>query len=83
MCIICNMGDDKAAAAHAAQFLRDFATAQKAMSEAAAALYECAKIDRRYNPTHKAMVRLIREWNALEHTREHGPTHQPEGDERG
>jgi len=71
MCIICNMGSDDTAANHALQFLRDFATAQKAMAESAAALHECAKVDRRYDATHKTMVRLIREWNALEHTREH------------
>lgn len=80
MCIICNMGTNDASIAHAEQFLRDFETAQKAMGDAAAALHECAKVDRRYDVTHKAMVRLIREWNLLEHSREHGPTHQPEGD---
>jgi len=58
-------------------FLREFEVARKAMRRAAAQMLACSKLAVvpearvRYDAAHKQMVRLIREWNKLEETREH------------
>lgn len=70
MCIICNApeaGDD---------FLTHFHRASEHMRRAAAAMHKASEetaqlVDQvRYDKTHKAMVRLIRQWNRIEHERE-------------
>jgi hypothetical protein len=77
MCIICNLTkatarfpDTDANIEVAEEFLLAFAAARKAMAEATNAMRNCAQIDRKYDRTHKQMVRLCREWNAIEQTRE-------------
>lgn len=55
-------------------FQREYREAQEAMKRAADAMRDCCEFSPRYDGTHKAMVRLIREWNKLEHTRELPPT---------
>lgn len=71
MCIICNMGDDFASVENASTFLTKFSQAAATMKQAAEALHKCVSVDRKYDATHKSMVRLIAEWNGLEHSREH------------
>lgn len=66
MCIVCECGDRGVA------FLTEFARAQHAMQKAARAMHTCAKEQRHYDRTHKQMVRLLREWNNIEHQREKG-----------
>ena len=72
MCIICNVGTDLADPC-----LWEHVQARLAMQKAADAFMAASKVDRRYDATHKAMVRLIRDWNRLEETREHVATHHP------
>lgn len=70
MCIVCNCGDA------AFPYLDAFAAASAHMERAATAMLDCAKVAKtpeqrkQYDATHKAMVRLKREWHKLEHTRE-------------
>ena len=71
MCIICNCGDD------GDNFLWEYQLSRDAMNKAKEAMLKCMSAARQKNPksrkydaTHKAMVRLIREWNRLEETRE-------------
>lgn len=72
MCIICNCGDD------GDEFLSAFASARIEMKRAKEAMLKCSQVatttsDRaKYDTTHKAMARLIREWNRLEESRESG-----------
>ena len=42
------------------------------MQAATAAMLVCSKEDANYDKTHKAMVRLVREWNRIEENREVG-----------
>ena len=71
MCIICNCPENGDI------FLNSFAGAQIDMKKAAKAMLACSNeaklIDQRkkYDVTHKKIVRLIREWNSLEMDREH------------
>lgn len=65
MCIVCNVGIELADPC-----MEWHAKAREAMCNAAYAFHAASGADRRYDATHKAMVRLIREWNKLEHTRE-------------
>ena len=76
MCIICKMGDDGAGLNAADEFLREFGIAQQAMRKATEAMLACSRVDENYDRTHKQMVRLLREWNGITHTREHRPEHQ-------
>jgi hypothetical protein len=64
MCIVCKC--DEAGF----KFLGHFNEAQKHMQAAADAMLECSKIDKSYDAAHKAIVRLSREWNKIEHMRE-------------
>ena len=66
MCIVCNVGYELADPC-----LEWHGKAREAMRKAADAFLAASAADRRYDSTHKAMVRLIREWNRLEQTREH------------
>jgi len=76
MCIICNMPDFKDGVAD--DFLSKFSVASQAMTAAATAMLECAKIANtpearsRYDATHKKMVQMVRDWNRLEQEREAG-----------
>lgn len=73
MCIICNTDDQLNLASN---FLDDFSHASKLMKSAADRLKGCAAFARTaekrkaYDASHKKMVRLIREWNRIEHERE-------------
>jgi hypothetical protein len=72
MCIVCNCGDD------GNMFLIHFRNAQETIRIASASMKLCAlrnndkKIKRRYDRAHKKMVKLMREWNKIEHMRELG-----------
>jgi len=71
MCIMCNVGFDLGD-----RFMDEFASARVHMNRAAAAMLECkaaAKsiaVSKQYDRTHKAMVKLIRDWNRLQEMRE-------------
>lgn len=71
MCIICNCGEEAGD-----RFLGAFQQSQESMKAAADAMLMASKEARtpeqrrQYDRTHKAMVRLTREWNALEQLRE-------------
>lgn len=70
MCIICEseMAGDR--------FLAAFKQSREAMEKASVAMLAASMAaatpegKRRYDRTHKAMVRLMREWNSLEASRE-------------
>ncbi len=66
MCIICRCGDDGNRALDA------FALSRTAMQRAAVAMKICSATDPGYDATHKKMVKLMREWNRLEESRESG-----------
>lgn len=73
MCIICNAGVDAGTEA-----LDHFASSRPAMRRATDAMLGArnattdATAKAHYDRTHKAMVRLMREWNRLEESRESG-----------
>lgn len=72
MCIICNTTDPHSAV----DFLTTFSQASGCMKKATAAMLETARSApnpehrRAYDRAHKRMVRLMREWNQIEHERE-------------
>lgn len=72
MCIICNINDELTAS----RFLDSFEAARAAMRKSAAdmmAVRDSApnkETRKRYDRTHKRMVKIIREWNGVEHERE-------------
>jgi hypothetical protein len=74
MCIICNV--DENTTHEAIGFLHHYGRAQAEMKRAADSLLSVSKtvsdqeIARQYDRTHKRMVRILREWNSLEHSRE-------------
>lgn len=73
MCIICNCGDNHK---EADIFLGSFERARNAMRRAVDAMkvvstVATTKDDRkRYDRTHKKMVRILRDWNRIEQERE-------------
>lgn len=77
MCIICNM---KGREDVAEEFLSAYMTAQVAMKKAKHAMFICseeavtpeARVS--YDAAHKAIVRLVNEWNKIEQRRE--PKHE-------
>lgn len=80
-CIICNVSFGpvmQSNAEKASKFLGTFSYAGNQMKEAASQLLELSKIlkerypeeAKRYDREHKKMVRIIREWNSIEHSRE-------------
>lgn len=71
MCIICNVTIGQETSELGSEFLNDFETARKAMSKAALTMARCAQIDKRYDRTHKKMIKILRAWNKLEQSREH------------
>ena len=84
MCIICNLGkatddfpDINKNVERAEEFLVAFARARVAMEQATEAMLACAKIDKKYDRTHKTMVGLRRRWNALEESRERADPASP------
>lgn len=79
MCIICNAsaGDKPLTTIdEASDFLAEFKGAQDAMKAATARMLTLSKTmaipehRKRYDRTHKQMLRVIRDWNNIEHTRE-------------
>lgn len=62
MCIICNCDKDENNA-WGSKFLNDFGQAQFHLKNAEKAMLECSKIDKKYNPKHKQLVRLRKELN--------------------
>jgi aspartate carbamoyltransferase catalytic subunit len=76
MCMICNVPGEGQGGHPGQDFLDAFAASREAMSNAADAMAAVLRTDldaavrRRYDRTHKAMRRRIREWNALEELRE-------------
>ncbi len=76
MCIICEM-DDMVSIETAGKFLTAFDKSRGEMRQSAELMLECAKsavaddTRKRYDRTHKRMVKLMREWNQLEEFREH------------
>jgi hypothetical protein len=66
MCILCNCGFD----GPADEFLGAFEASRRIMKRATEEMGRCARIDRRYDKTHKRMVRLMRDWNRIEQERE-------------
>ena len=79
MCILCNMGQDKSAWAEADKFLGNFADASRAMRQAVEQMRVVVGVCpsghmSQYDAAHKAMVRILRDWNRVEETREHPAT---------
>ncbi len=79
MCILCNMGHDANARCEANFFLGDFAGASKKMKLAVEQMRVVARAcppshRGQYDAAHKAMVRILRDWNRIEETREHPAT---------
>ncbi len=80
MCILCNMCPDDNARHAADLFLGAFAIASQKMKLAVeqmrvvAAMCPPAHMSR-YDAAHKAMVRILRDWNRIEETREHPAKH--------
>jgi phage terminase large subunit-like protein len=76
MCIICNVHTEHNAQSQVDHFLRSFSNAGTAMQSAAKAMHdilpEVIKPEdrQRYDGIHKKMVKIIKEWNNLEHERE-------------
>jgi len=76
MCIICNCTkggsaeEEVANMMKACDFLDSFEVARSSMRRAAGLIHTLSKIDRRYDRTHKRMIRLIRDWNRIEQERE-------------
>lgn len=73
MCIICDM-TKKGGVDAANEFLTQFSNAQNCMQRATIAMLEVrhnanSEDRKRYDRTHKKMVRLLREWNRIEHER--------------
>jgi hypothetical protein len=54
----------------ATKFLNSHGDAGRALLKAEKAALDAAKIDKRYDPIHKKMVRLRKEWNRIEQERE-------------
>lgn len=79
MCIICAMAKHEDVDT-ACEFLSAFHRAQANMKISAELMKRCSEIavrpatKKQYDRTHKKMVRLMKEWNKLEHFRE---AHQP------
>lgn len=71
MCIICNMPAPEGVF-EAEKFLHHFELAGNNMKLAADNLKLCYDLTKRksYDRTHKKMVKLMRDWNRLEHERE-------------
>lgn len=70
MCIVCNDPDQVGGAPTAFAFLGSYAKAQREMRKASAAMLAMSKLDRRYDRAHKQMLRVMHDWNMIEHTRE-------------
>jgi len=72
MCIICNCGDT------GDRFLSEHYAAKLAIEKAKLTMLGCSKVAttpearKRYDSTHKAMAKLLRDWNRLEELRENG-----------
>lgn len=77
MCIICNCGNT------GDEFLSEFIAARSALERASALMLECSKTATRptnndpffearakYDSIHKKMVKILRDWNRIEHERE-------------
>lgn len=75
MCIICNMAEQEAME-KAFDFLGNFEQAGRLMRLAEEQMLELSslppdpEVRKQYDLTHKRMVRLRKEWNAIEHFRE-------------
>ncbi len=71
MCMICNMPDRKSAD-DASAFLAEFIKASASMDRAAKLMKKCHSHSKHkpYDTVHKKMVKLIKDWNRLEHQRE-------------
>lgn len=75
MCIVCNCDDPNHQ--HGSDFLTAFQQVQRYMKASAEAMLKCSKVApeaemrKGYDHTHKQIVRFMREWNKLEHSREH------------
>jgi hypothetical protein len=81
MCIVCNCGD------FGGEFVCAFTAAQSYMKAAADAMLKCSQVAirldkqpdyeqrRQYDAAHKQIVRVMREWNKIEHQREHHSAH--------
>ena len=73
MCIVCRVGVELAD-----EFRGAFYRARKEMERARDAMAKAAEVDPDYDRTHKRIVKLLREWNRIEHTREQRrDDHQP------
>lgn len=81
MCIICNCDH------RGTRFLEEFSSVRVHMNNAAEAMLECSKVardsgaQRQYDAAHKLIVRLSREWNKIEHMREHVSADSASGDQ--
>lgn len=75
MCIVCNMSSDNEHHAH--NFLSQYEVARWHIQQATNDMLMCSKEaqnkedQKRYDRIHKKMVRIQREWNKIEHQREH------------
>lgn len=69
-CIVCNCDDV------GLEFLDKFSEVQKKMKEASVSMLQCSKVAkdigtrRRYDKVHKKMVKILKDWNKIEHERE-------------
>ena len=76
MCIFCNMGHDESALNEADKFLGEFAGASRKMKQAVDQMKVVAGVcppahRSQYDAAHKALVRILRNWNRMEELREH------------
>lgn len=74
MCIICNMTTHKGSS-DASDFVDQFSEASAKMKRATATMLAVSQqtapeYRKQYDRAHKKMVRLLREWNSIEHERE-------------
>ncbi|MDE2103232.1 MAG: hypothetical protein KGL39_38655 [Patescibacteria group bacterium] len=84
MCIICKCnGVNPNDPEPGSDFLSAFYDVQRAIETAKAAMHRCAKVDRSYDASHKAIVRMQRDWNRLEHYREAAASPHQTGAEHG
>jgi len=70
MCIVCNCNSI------GLTFLSRFSEAQQRMKDASELMLSCSRVakdketKKRYDKAHKKMVRIIKDWNKIEHERD-------------
>lgn len=84
MCIVCNTDPVSNYSTVGDEFLSLYSHSQYSMKVTTEKMLECSKVAKgqhakRYDSMHKKMVKILREWNNIEHLREgvigHGNRH--------